>query len=84
MQSWLTDELSDEQKEAVKRIQPSYPFVDANGKTLSRDEALARARKYITRHASIEDIVDSYLDHAFDDEIMQWIVDPETGEFGED
>lgn len=66
---------------------PEKPYgriTDKSGDFISHEEAVKRARAYIVRYVSIDEIVDDYLEMADDDLIAQWIIDPETGLFGDE
>lgn len=56
-------------------------FTDVKGRTMTWDEGVSAAADCIMRQGE-DDVVERLLDeHATPEEVLVWLVDPETGEF---
>jgi hypothetical protein len=64
--------------------EPAQPFTDKRGRTITRDQA---------ERMAVDAIVDAHEERAYvetavallsDDEVMEWCVYPDTGEFPDD
>lgn len=61
----------------------SETYRDKCGHTISRKEALQEAVDIIMQQGDARSIVRDHVEHLSDDELMEWIVYPDTGEFSD-
>jgi hypothetical protein len=58
-------------------------YTDKCGRTIDRQAALREAADTIIRQGDYHDIVREHVESLTDDELMEWIVYPDTGEFSD-
>ena len=56
-------------------------FTDSTGKVLSWEEGCEEAARVVMRQYETHFIEEMMSDHLSPDEVLIWLVDPETGEF---
>lgn len=59
----------------------SDTYTDRSGHTITRDEAIRMAVDCIIRQGEERPIVQEHVAFLTDDELMEWLVYPDTGDF---